>query len=316
MPETLAIGVDIGGTGTKGGLVSPDGTIHERHEVPTDPQAGTKSIIQVVDGLLERAGNRPVAAIGVGAAGFIDHAHGSVTFSPNLVYDDPNIADALTARTGLASVVDNDANVAAWGEHAFGSARDARHLVLVTLGTGVGSGIIVDGHLVRGATGSAAEFGHTVVDPFGPPCPCGLRGCLEQFTSGTAIARNAKAAVEADRSSTILSFAGSVPAITAEHVAHAAREMDEVARTVLAKAGRMLGIGLSNLANLFDPEVIVLAGSVVAAGEPYLGVARDTFNQMMMAQRRRAYRLDVTKLGHDAGILGAAALALYDLEER
>lgn len=311
MAISAVIGVDVGGTGTKAGIVDGAGTVLARSERPTDPTAGTKGIIAVVEDLLQRAGSveAAVEAIGIGAAGFVDAATGSVTFSPNLVYDDPEVATAVGARVGLPVVVDNDANAAAWGERKFGAAQGSDHVALLTLGTGVGSGFIVDGKLLRGLTGAAAEFGHTIVDPDGPRCPCGLRGCLEQLASGTAIARMAREAAAEDETTSMIAFAGSVEDISAEHVAQAARELDETARNVLRRAGTALGIGLSNVANVFDPQLIVLGGSVVAAGEPYLGPARDTLAQMTQAQRRRALRLDVSLLGRDAGVIGAAALA-------
>jgi glucokinase len=302
-----AIGIDVGGTTTKAGLVTPAGEIVVRVDRPTDPSAATKGAIGIVDELLERTGNLRVVAVGIGAAGFI--ANDTVTFSPNLVFDDPNLGAALEARTRLPVVVDNDANAAVWGERAFGVAQGHDHVAMVTIGTGIGSGFILDGKLLRGATGAASEVGHTVVDPSGPLCGCGLKGCLEQFASGLAIARWAKEAAAEDPSTTIVSFAGSVDEITAEHVARAAREYDETARTVLRRAGRALGVGLSNIANLFDPALIVLAGSVTRAGEPFLGPARDELARMSAAQRRRPVRLDLSGLEGDAGILGAAALA-------
>lgn len=313
MPETRAvIGVDVGGTTTKAGIVDDTGAVLVRAERPTDRHAGTKGIIAVVEDLLQRRdqANVDIAGIGIGAAGFVDAASGSITFSPNIVYDDPHIRDALANRVGLPTVVDNDANAAAWGERLFGTARGLDHVVLLTLGTGIGSGFIVDGRLVRGASGTAAEFGHTVIDPEGPQCNCGLRGCLEQFASGTAIARMARAALEDHPRSAVLDFAGTASAITAEDVARAARQLDEAARAVLRDAGRALGIGLSNAVNVFDPQVIVLAGGVVEAGEPFLGTARDQLAKMTQAQRRRPMRLDVAALGPDMGILGAAGLAL------
>jgi glucokinase len=307
-----AIGIDVGGTGTKGGIVGRDGQIVERSKVATDAHAGTKGILQVADTLLEKARDRglEVDAIGVGAAGFVDYAKGSVIFSPNVEYDDPHISNALTSHTGLKAVVDNDANAAAWGERTFGSAKGLDHIAMLTLGTGVGSGFVVDGRLLRGSTGAGAEFGHLVIDPDGPDCKCGLKGCLEQFASGQAIARMGRAAALKNPDSTMVAFAGEVDKITSEDVACAAREYDETARAVLREAGEALAIGLSNIANLFDPQVIVLGGSVAEAGEPYLGPARDGLARMSSAQRRRPMRLDVTKLGNDAGMLGAAALAL------
>jgi glucokinase len=311
MSDRAAIGVDVGGSRTRAGIVDQDGTVLMRTERPTDPVAGTKGIIAVIEDLLERDADLQVKVdcIGVGAAGFIDAARGAVTFSPNLVYDDPAIRDAVASRTNLPVVVDNDANVAAWGERTFGSAQGTQELALITLGTGIGSGFVSNGRLVRGYSGAAAELGHMVIDPDGPECNCGLRGCLEQMASGQAIARLGKEAVEQEPRSSILTFAGSAESITAEHVARAGREYDETARTVLRRAGRNLGIGLSNVANIFDPEVIVLAGGVVGAGEAYLGAARDQLVAMTEAQRRRPVRLDVTSLGKDMGIIGAAALA-------
>jgi glucokinase len=308
---SAAIGVDVGGTATKAAIVDRDGTILLRLERPTDVTAGTKGVIAIVEELLGSASGvgATVESVGIGAAGFIDAMKGLVTLAPNLVYDDPYVADAVRTRLQLPVILDNDANVAAWGERAYGAAKGSDHVAYITVGTGIGSGFILDGRLVRGYTGAGAEFGHTVIDPNGPPCNCGLRGCLEQFASGQAIERMAVAAVEEDPQSSILSFAQGHERITAVDVARAAREYDETARDVLRQAGRALGIGLSNVANVFDPQVIVLGGSVIKAGEPFLGPARDTLAEMSTAQRRRPMRLDVTTLKGDAGILGAAALA-------
>ena len=308
MAKRGALGIDVGGTTTKAGIVTEDGEIVFRVARPSDRSAATKGALAVADELLEQTAEIDVVGVGVGAAGFVEGS--TITFSPNLTYDDPHLGAALEARTQLPVVVDNDANAAAWGERAFGAARGSQHVAMVTVGTGIGSGFIVDGRLLRGATGAAAELGHTIVDPSGPVCSCGLKGCLEQFASGTAIARWAREAATADPETSILSFAGAVEEITAEHVARAAREYDEVARAVLRRAGRALGVGLSNIANLFDPEVIVLGGSVTLSGEPFLGPARDELARMTAAQRRRPMRLVLSTLGGDAGILGAAALAL------
>lgn len=309
MSKRAAIGVDVGGTTTKGALVLESGDIAVRVEHPTDVTAATKTVIAVVDELLERAkdGDHRISGIGVGAAGFVGDS--VVVFSPNLVYDDPNVGVALHARTGLPVAVDNDANAAAWGERTYGAARGSDHLTLVMLGTGVGSGFVVDGRLLRGYSGTAAELGHIVLDPSGPDCPCGLKGCAEQLLSGPAIARMGRRAAEENSSTSMVAFAGSIDDIRAEDVARAAREYDEVARDVLRRAGRSLGMLLSNVVNIFDPEVIVLGGSVTEAGEPFLGPARDELARMTLAQRRRPMRLDVSRLGDDIGLLGAAALA-------
>lgn len=308
---TAAIGIDVGGTSTKGAVVTRSGEVLVRSEMATDQSAATKTIMALVDELLDAPSiEADVVAVGVGAAGFVEHNEGRITFSPNLSYGDTQVATALRARVDLPVIVDNDANAAAWGEFRFGSAAGVAHLTMVTLGTGVGSGFVVDGRLLRGSRGAGAEFGHMVLDANGPACPCGLRGCVEQFCSGSAIARMGREAVEADPGSSMVALAGSPDAITAEDVVRAAREYDESALKVLRTAGTMLGIALANLVNLLDPDVFVLGGSVAKAGEPLLGVARDELNRRLTSQRRRPVRLDVTTLGADAGILGAAALAL------
>lgn len=316
--DDVVIGIDVGGTATKGALVRPSGELVERIELATEEQAATKSILAVAEALVERAAARGWVprAVGIGAAGFIDHPSGSVTFSPNLVYDDRHVGTAVGLRLGLPATVDNDANAAVWGEVAFGAARGATNVALLTLGTGLGSGFVVDGRILRGQTGAASELGHMVIDPAGPPCPCGLRGCLEQYASGSAIARMARAAAADDPDTLMISLAGSVDRIEGFHVAAAASQHDEAASRVLRAAGRSLALGLSNVVNLFDPEIIVLGGSVVEAGEPYLGVARDELARMTTAQRRRPVRVDLAALGNDAGIVGAAALALHELGEK
>ena len=314
----MAIGIDVGGTGTKGALVRSDGQLLERIERPTESQAATKSVIAVAETLAERAEalEEVPRAVGVGAAGFVEHATGSVTFSPNLVYDDRHIATAVGIRLGLPVTVENDANAAAWGETMFGAARGCDHVAVITLGTGIGSGFVIDGRVLRGKTGAGAELGHMVIDPSGPPCPCGLRGCFERMASGSAITRMARAAAQDDPETMMIELAGGVGRIEGPHVSAAAARHDEAATRVLARAGRALAIGLSNVVNLFDPEIIVLGGGVVQAGEPYLGVARDELARMTTEQRRRPARVDLAALGNDAGIVGAAALALHELNEK
>lgn len=313
--RSAAIGVDAGGTTVKGGVVDLSGEVVDRVELPTEAQAATKTIVAVAEAAIEKAqqiGYVPVA-VGVGAAGFVDVHSGSVTFSPNLVYDDPAVADAVAARVNLPVMVDNDANAAAWGERAVGAAKGCNNMASLVLGTGLGSGFVVNGRLVRGFTGAGAEFGHVVVDPDGPRCNCGLRGCIEQMASGQAIARMGREAAAKDPGTSMISFAGSAEAITGYDVARAAREMDESAREVLRVSGRMLGLAMANVVNIFDPEVIVLGGRVVEAGEPFLGPARDELARRLAEQRRRPTRLQLSALGRNAGIVGAAALAVDEM---
>ncbi len=313
-PTKVAIGVDVGGTGTKAALVTEAGTLSHRTEVPTDPDRGTSGILQIVGSMMRTAASEGfvAVAVGVGAAGFIDIARGEVTFSPNLTYEEPKIHDAVSRLSGLPVAVDNDANAAAWGERTFGIGNGTDDMVLVTLGTGIGGGIIQNGSLIRGHTGAGAEIGHTVVVADGPLCKCGLRGCFEQLASGQAIERMATEVVASGKSSKIRG-SGDEGLITGPDVTAAAAEGDEVALEVLAAAGRFLGIGLSNIANLFDPEIIVLGGGLVDAGEPYLSPARTTFADMTSAQHRRTLRVETGSLGNDAGIAGAAALAFDEV---
>ena len=306
-----ALGIDIGGTNCKGALVSSDGTLSHRSEIPTHDGDGTGTVLELAEELLgaARGQGKDVAAIGVGAAGFVDTRDGSISFSPNVTYGDPQLGRAVSERFSLKTSVANDANAAVWGEREVGAGAGFDHVALVTLGTGVGGGFIVDGKLLTGATGAGAEFGHTVLDPDGPLCPCGLSGCVEQFVSGSAIARMGDEALTRWPDSSIKDFAMGEP-VTALHIAHAAREWDEAAREVLTRAGRYLGIALSNLVNLFEPQVIVIGGGVADAGEPFLGAARDRLNRMLDQQHRRPVRLERARLGNDAGIVGAALLAL------
>jgi len=311
MSNDIAIGIDVGGTNVKGALVNRDGTVVSRVQRPTEVEAATKSVIGVAETLQQQAAadGLNVAACGVGAAGFIDSHRGAVTFAPNTLYDDPEIGAAVGSRLGVPVVVDNDANAAAWGEYRFGFAAGIPHLTFITLGTGIGAGFVVEGRLVRGSTGAGAELGHMVIDPKGPRCPCGLRGCLERFASGSAIAEAARIELEAGAASSLTSVVSAIELVTAEDVAKQAAQYDDLSSSVLRRAGTMLGVGLANVVNLFDPTVIVLGGSVVKAGEAYLGPARDELAERLVAQRRRPARLDVSSLGDDAGLLGAAALA-------
>jgi glucokinase len=317
MADGGAIGIDVGGTMTKGGLVTADGEMILRVEHPTDKSAGTKSILGVAEELVANSSEADITveAIGIGAAGFIDAGSGSVTFAPNLEYDDPEIGAALRSQFDLPVIVDNDANAAAWGELHFGAGRGMKHMVLIGVGTGIGGAVVADGRLVRGATGAGAELGHIVIEMNGPLCGCGLRGCFEAMASGTAIARIAREGLPDHPESVIEAEGSGSEPISAKDVSAAAHAGDEFAAAILRRAGLALGTGLSNMANLFDPESIVLSGSVINAGEFFLGPARDELVRMTAAQRRRPMRIDVSTLGADAGIIGAAALALIDETE-
>lgn len=302
------IGVDIGGTKVFAALVDGTGTILRRVSAPTDPQAGTASIISTIHTLLQN--DRPVSpsAVGVAAAAWVAYPSGQVIFAPNLVYDEPDLVGALSAAVDLPVVVENDANAAAWAEQQYGAARGASEMLMVTVGTGIGGGAVIGGRLHRGSGGLAGEFGHITLLDGGPRCACGQHGCFESLASGTAIGRMAQEGIEAAPHSALLGLAGGDRRqITGALVSEAAHAGDRFATGVLAQAGKWLGVGLASLVQALDPEVIVVGGGGAAAGGLLLGPARAEMDRRL-ARRSRPPIKEAT-LGNDAGAIGAASLA-------
>ena len=310
MVGRAAIGLDVGGTKVAGLLVDEDGMILGRGAAETpadDAEATMKTIFQVAEEL--GSGGQPVA-IGVGAAGMVDFAAGTMRWAPNLAWQELPIRDRVSQQTGLPCIVDNDANAAAWGEYRFGASRGYRDVLMVTVGTGIGGGIVADGALYRGAHGFAAEIGHVIVEPGGPECGCGNRGCWEQVASGHALDRLGRLAVETRPESAIATVAGD-DEITGRHVAEAALQGDSIATNIFAEVGRRLGEGIAGLVNILDPEAVVVGGGVAEVGDLLLVPARDAFLASVEApDHRPAVPLLPAALGNDAGAVGAAALAL------
>ena len=304
-----AIGIDIGGTKVAALRVAEDGDVLDRRERPTpaDDVAATVETVSELAAELAAAGGE---AIGVGAAGMVDFAAGVLRYAPNLAWREIPLRDLLSERTGLPCVVDNDANVAAWGEYRFGAARGYRHVLAVTVGTGIGGGIVADGELFRGAHGFAAEIGHIIVEPDGPPCGCGNRGCWEQVASGRALGRLARAEVEREPAGRIAALAGGAQA-SGRHVSEAAREGDPAAAAIFATVGRRLGEGIAGLVNILDPEVVIVGGGVAEEGAVLLDPARHAFLDAVEApEHRPKVPILAATLGNDAGAIGAAALGL------
>jgi glucokinase len=305
----VAIGVDVGGTK----IVDEAGAIiaRTRRDTPsTDPSAIVDNIVSVVQEL--RRG-RSVDAVGVGSAGFVDAARSTVLFAPNLAWRDVAVRDQVVAATELPVVVENDANAAAWGEFRFGAAEDVDDMVCVTVGTGIGGGLVLNGAVYRGAHGVGAELGHLRVVPNGHMCGCGNRGCLEQYASGSALVREARALASAGTvfAARLLELAGGDPEkITGPMITGAARDGDGASRELLTDLGRWLGEGLASFAAILDPAVFVIGGGVSAAGDLLLAPATDAFRRNLTG---RGYRpeaeIRVATLGNDAGIVGAADLA-------
>jgi len=316
---TLTIGVDIGGTKIAGGLVDLGGTVllRARRETPARSSDGiVTAIVGVVADLVDAAragGLGPVDSVGLGAAGLVDETRSIVRFAPNVDWKEEPLGPQVSAASGLPVVVENDANAAAWGEFRFGAGRDAHTLVAVTVGTGIGGGIIHRDQLVRGSFGMAAEFGHVVRMPEGRLCGCGRRGCWEQYASGNALLREARelAAERRSEAGILLALGDGTPeGVTGQHVTTAARDGDPVALEAFHRIGTNLGTGLADVAALLDPEVFVIGGGVSEAGELLLGPARQAFENSLLARDHRPVaRVVPAELGNDAGLVGAADLA-------
>jgi glucokinase len=310
----LTIGVDIGGTKVLGGVVGDDGQVlvTARRSTPADDVAKTRDVI--VNVVRELAEGRPIEAVGVGAAGWIDSARSTVLFAPNLAWRDEPLRDSVRIATGLPVVVENDGNAAAWAEFRYGAAEDADDsMVLFTVGTGIGGGIVLGGQIVRGAHGVAAELGHVQAVPNGHPCGCGRRGCIEQYASGNALVRFAQSGAkdDPDKAAILLAKAdGDVAGISGPMVTEAAREGDSVAIDAFHQIGTWLGVAMADLAQILDPQVIVIGGGVIDAGDLLVSPARDSFFENL-AHRAKSPIADVraAKLGNTAGIVGAADLA-------
>jgi glucokinase len=309
----LAIGVDIGGTKVLGGLVDEKGAVLARARRPTpgrDPRAVEQTIAAVVDEL--RAGH-DIAAIGIGAAGFVDADRSRVMFAPHLAWRNEPVQAGVTAAVGLPVTVENDANAAAWAEWRFGAGQGETHLVCVTLGTGIGGGIVTEGVVERGKWGMAGEFGHMVVVPDGRRCECGNRGCLEQYASGNVLGREAQEMARAGSPVTVAlveRVGGDLALLQGPLITEAAREGDAAAVELFHEVGRWLGIGLANLAAALDPGLFVIGGGVSDAGELLLAPARESFRRTLTGRGFRPYPAIVkAALGPEAGLVGAADLA-------
>jgi glucokinase len=308
-----AIGLDIGGTKINAFRVARDGSILARSNAPTpaeDEEATLAKMIELAGGL--RAEN--VVAVGVGAAGMVDSSQGELRFAPNLAWRDLPIAARMREALGLPVLVENDASMAAFGEYRFGAGRGYRHLLLVAVGTGIGGGIVADGRLFRGAHGFASEIGHIIVEPGGPLCGCGNRGCWEQVAAGRAIDRMGRQEAR-DRDSTLRRRAGGDPdKVTGRLVTDAAKQGDDAARRILSEAGRRLGEGIAGLVNVLDPQIVVVGGGAIVAGDLLLDPAKASFREAVEGpEHRPPVPLVPAELGNDAGAVGAAALALEEL---
>jgi len=316
MSPAEAIGIDLGGTKMLLGVLDGDSkTVWESRE-----KSAGESEAELVELLLReveeaRAKRSGVQAVGMGIPATIDHDKGLAVSAVNLPIEDLPIRDLVVERTGLPTFVDNDANVAALAEQLFGAARGADNAVMLTIGTGIGGGLILGSEIYRGSTGAGAELGHVAIQMDGPGCQgnCPNRGCVEALASGTALGREALAAAESKPESALGKLLAKGEQVDGKTATIAAQEGDETAIEVFELIGGRLGVALASFANIFEPEVIVIGGGVIAAGDLLLGPARRELEARALRPMNRT-PVVAAELGEDAGMIGAAAMARIELE--
>ncbi|KOT91623.1 MULTISPECIES: ROK family glucokinase [unclassified Streptomyces] len=308
----LTIGVDIGGTKIAAGVVDEEGTILETCKVPT-PQATDELTEAIADAVRTISADHQVEAVGIGAAGYVDEKRATVLFAPNIDWRHEPLKDKVEQRVGLPVVVENDANAAAWGEYRFGAGQGHSDVICITLGTGLGGGIIIGNKLRRGRFGVAAEFGHIRVVPDGLLCGCGSQGCWEQYASGRALLRYARqrAFATPENAKVLLSMGdGTSEGIEGRHISEAARQGDPVAIDSFRELARWAGAGLADLASLFDPSAFIVGGGVSDEGELVLDPIRKSFRRWLVGNQWRPHaQVLAAQLGGKAGLVGAADLA-------
>jgi glucokinase len=314
MSGACVIGVDLGGTKLLAGVVDADLAVHHRTQRLV-PHADTAALLDSVCGAVEEAraaAREEVVGVGFGIACLMDDRRGVAATSVHLPVADLPFADVMRERLGLPVRVDNDANAAMLVEWRAGAARGATDAVLLTIGTGIGGGLVVAGRLARGSIGSGPELGHMVIDEDGPPCPggCPGRGCLESFVSGEAIGRAGTEAARAHPDSGLGRALRAGRAVTGPLVTELAWDGDPVALGVIQTCGRHLGAGITSLVNIFNPSVVVVGGGVIAAGEMLLAPAREVVAERALWPAREVVEIVPARFGEEAGMLGAATMAL------
>jgi glucokinase len=317
MSQAEAIGVDLGGTKMLLGVLDGDSkTVWESRE--RSAGEGESELVELLVRELEEARSvrAGVETIGMGIPATIDHEKGIAVAAVNLPIEDLPIRDIVVERTGLPTFVDNDANVAALAEHRFGAARGTENAVMLTIGTGIGGGLILGGEIYRGSTGAGAELGHVAIQMDGPGCQgnCPNRGCVEALASGTALGREALAAAEGKPESALGKLLAEGKPVDGMAATLAAQAGDETAIEVFDLIGQRLGVALASFANIFEPEVIVIGGGVIAAGDLLLDPARHELEARALRPMNRTPVVPA-ELGADAGMIGAAAMARIELEK-
>ncbi|MFE7122105.1 ROK family glucokinase [Streptomyces sp. NPDC057654] len=308
----LTIGVDIGGTKIAAGVVDEEGSILATCKVPT-PETPEGVIDAIAEAVRTVSSGYDIEAVGIGAAGYVDDKRATVLFAPNINWRHEALKDKVEQRISLPVVVENDANAAAWGEYKFGAGKGHEDVICITLGTGLGGGVIIGNKLRRGRFGVAGEFGHIRVVPDGLLCGCGSQGCWEQYASGRALVRYARQRANAtpENAEILLSLGdGTVDGIEGKHISAAARRGDPVAVDSFRELARWAGAGLADLASLFDPSAFIVGGGVSDEGDLVLDPIRKSFRRWLVGGQWRPHaQVLAARLGGEAGLVGAADLA-------
>jgi len=321
--DDLVLGVDLGGTKILTVVTNSQGKMLSRDHSITPAQKGHEAVIQSILESAHRAVERAdvdiseLTAVGIGAPGLSNPETGILFTSPNLAgWRDVPLRDIMQERLGKKTFVINDANAAALGEFYFGAARGIRNFIYITLSTGIGGGIIIDGKIYSGAIGAAGEVGHMTIDDEGPICNCGNRGCWEALASGTALAKEARHRIKEGVATSILEYAeGDVEKVTAQVIYSAAEQGDSLAKELIARTGYYVGVGLANLINIFNPELIVIGGGLSNIGDMLLEPAFKVAEERAYMEAFQAVRFASAELGRNSGVLGAAAFALQELRK-
>ena len=315
--DPLILGIDLGGTKILASVITSQGEMLSRDHSVTPAAEGPEGVIPAIHASAERALEGAsilmdrVSAVGVGAPGLADTEAGILYTSPNLPgWKDVPLRDILQEKFKKRAFLINDGNAAALGEYYFGAAKGTSHFIYVTISTGIGGGIVVDGKVLHGSRGFAGEIGHMTIADKGPPCHCGNRGCWEALASGTALAKAARKRIKMGADTTILSFAeGEIDKVTAQTVQSAAEKGDSLANQLILKTAYYFGVGLANLINIFNPEMIVIGGGLSNMGNRLLKPAYEVAQERAFDRAYRAVRFVRAALGRNSGVLGAAAFA-------
>ena len=313
----FVVGVDLGGTNYAVGLVDEAGTIIRKIEGKTEVDYGAARVIEnLSNSVLRISQNFNVEAVGIASPGSIDHEKGVVRFSPNFPgWHDIPLAEEISRQVGKRVYVENDANAYALGERQFGAGKGCQHLVCLTLGTGIGGGVITHGKLLRGSTGIGAELGHMTIHPDGPLCGCGARGCLESLASGTAIRKFVCEGYRRHGESVL--FVSKPPEdVTVKDVFDAAKKGDRFANEIFERVVNALSVGIGSILNIFNPEIVVLGGGIAQAGDFLLDPVRERVRNHVLPSILDTYRITKSELNKEAGILGAASIVFERIRER